>query len=180
MSTDSPTLFTIGHSTRSADELLGLLAEHDIGRLVDVRTAPRSRHNPQFNRDDFADTLADAGINYRHVAALGGLRKPSGDSVNAGWKNDSFRAYADHMQTEQFAVAMDTLVADARATPTAVMCAEAVPWRCHRWLISDAALVRGLAVVHIMAAGQSRAHTLTRFAEVADGRLTYPFTLSGD
>lgn len=179
MSTEDATLFTIGHSTRSADALVALLAEHGIQRLVDVRTAPRSRHNPQFNRDNFADTLADAGITYRHVAALGGLRKPRGDSVNAGWKNDSFRAYADHMQTEEFVVAIEALTEDARVAPTAVMCAEAVPWRCHRWLISDAAVVRGLNAIHIMGAGKAQEHTLTSFAEVSDGRLTYPFTLTG-
>lgn len=172
------TLFTIGHSTRSAAELVALLAEHDITRLVDVRTVPRSRHNPQFNRDDFADTLADAGITYRHVSALGGLRKPNPDSVNDGWKNESFRAYADHLQTEEFAVAMEALVADVQAAPTAVMCAEAVPWRCHRWLISDAALVRGLNATHIMGAGKTREHVMTRFAEVSGQKLTYPFTLS--
>lgn len=155
-----------------------MLTAHGIARLVDVRTVPRSRHNPQFNRDDLADALADAGITYRHVKTLGGLREPAPDSVNDGWQNDGFRAYADHMQTEDFAAAMETLVEDARTAPTAVMCAEAVPWRCHRWLIADAAVVRGLQVCHLLDSGDVRVHELTRFAEIDGLQITYPFVLT--
>lgn len=172
------TLHTIGHSTRPAGELIGLLAEHDIARLVDVRSVPRSRHNPQFNRDDLADALAEAGIGYRHVRALGGLRRPAPDSVNQGWQSEGFRAYADHMGTEAFGLAFEALLADVAAAPTAVMCAEALPWRCHRWLLSDAAVASGLDVVHIVGSGETRKHELTGFAEVVDGRPTYPFTLT--
>lgn len=173
-------LYTVGHSTRGADELVNLLAAQGVRLLVDVRSVPRSRRNPQFNRDELPQTLADAGVDYRHSPDLGGLRKPDPDSTNDGWRHPAFRAYADHMQGEAFAAAFDALLKDAAATPTAVMCAEALPWRCHRWLIADAAFARDWAVCHLMAAGKTQAHRLTSFAEVEDGRVTYPFALTGD
>ena len=142
----SRALYTIGHSTRTADALVELLRAHRIEMLVDVRTIPRSRHNPQFNRDALAQSLAAAGIDYAHHPALGGLRHPRKDSVNLGWRNASFRGYADYMQTAEFARALDALEALADARRTAIMCAEAVPWRCHRGLIADALTVRGRPV----------------------------------
>ena len=144
------TLWTIGHSTRPIAELLELLRSHEIALLVDVRTVPRSRHNPQFNTDTLAKSLATAGMRYHHSAQLGGLRKPKKDSVNTGWRNESFRGYADYMQTEEFRGALNKLMADSRLQRAVIMCAEAVPWRCHRSLIADAALARGVVAEHIM------------------------------
>lgn len=175
-------LYTIGHSTRSAQELIQLLQNSSIRQLADVRTVPRSRHNPQFNRDTLPETLGDAEIAYRHYASLGGLRKVVKESVNQGWRNASFRAYADYMQTDEFVAALDDLLAWAEKAPTAVMCAEAVPWRCHRSLIGDAALVRGVTVCDIMGEDKEgnnklSEHKLTSFAQVDGITITYPFTL---
>lgn len=172
-------LYTIGHSTRTADELIVLLIEHGVTRLADVRTVPRSRHNPQFNQDALPASLAVAGIGYRHMPGLGGLRKPQRDSVNQGWRNASFRGYADYMQTEGFADALGALLALSAGATTAVMCAEAVPWRCHRSLIADAFIARGHEVLHIMGPGKADPHRLTGFAEVAGTRVVYPFALDG-
>lgn len=168
------TIWTIGHSTRPIGELLGLLRTHEIGLLVDVRTVPRSRYNPQFNRDALAHSLHGAGLRYRHLPELGGLRKPRKDSVNQGWRNDSFRGYADYMQTDQFREALEELMGESRLQPTAMMCAEALPWRCHRSLIADMLTIRGWAVRHIMSRNEVRGHSLTTFAVVQDGTLTYP------
>jgi uncharacterized protein (DUF488 family) len=143
------TIWTIGHSTRPIEELLGLLCAHEIGLLVDVRTVPRSRYNPQFNRDTLAHSLHGAGLQYRHLPELGGLRKPRKDSVNQGWRNDSFRGYADYMQTNEFREALEELIAESGLQLTAIMCAEALPWRCHRSLIADMLTIRGRAVRHI-------------------------------
>ena len=168
------TLWIIGHSTRPIDEFIALLKAHTIAELIDVRTVPRSRHNPQFNTDTLAQSLRDSGIRYRHRPALGGLRKPKKDSINAGWRNESFRGYADYMQTEEFIRAVEELMAESRLYRTAVMCAEAVPWRCHRSLISDALVSRGWEVRHIMTAEKSDPHHLTSFAVIENGALTYP------
>lgn len=137
------TLWTIGHSTRPIDEFITLLRAHKIAELIDVRTVPRSRHNPQFNADALAQSLQAAEIRYRHMPALGGLRKTKKDSRNTGWRNESFRGYADYMQTKEFEQAIDELMAEGRLNRIAVMCAEAVPWRCHRSLIADALVSRG-------------------------------------
>ena len=172
-------LWTIGHSTRPLDELIALLREHGVTRLLDVRTVPRSRHNPQYDTDSLRQTLPAAGIAYAHRPELGGLRKPRKDSVNLGWKNESFRGYADYMQTPAFEQALRVLMAEAAGVPTAVMCAEALPWRCHRSLIADALTVRGVEVRHIMGPGKSQAHALTAFAQVEGTHVTYPFALEG-
>ena len=173
-SPDGTTVYTIGHSTRSADEFLALLGAHGVRKLVDVRTIPRSRHNPQFNTDALTATLSTSGIGYVHMPSLGGLRRPKPDSVNAGWRNVSFRGYADYMQTPAFAAAIDDLIGIAEAQPTAVMCAEAVPWRCHRSLIADALFVRGIAAAEIVSATRTTPHALTPFARVVGTRITYP------
>jgi uncharacterized protein (DUF488 family) len=167
-------VLTIGHSTRPLDELIALLREHGVTLLADVRTVPRSRTNPQFNRDTLPEALAGAGIGYVHLPGLGGLRKARPDSPNTGWENASFRGYADYMQTPEFAAELDHLVELADSERVALMCAEAVPWRCHRSLIADALLVRGIPVEHIMGPGARRPHTLRSFARVQDGTLTYP------
>ena len=168
------TIWTIGHSTRPIDEFIGLLRAHQISLLVDVRTVPRSRYNPQFNTDTLAQSLRDAGFQYRHLPELGGLRKPKKDSLNDGWRNASFRGYADYMQTEEFLNALEALMADSRLQATAIMCAEAVPWRCHRSLIADALVTRGWDVRHIMSPEKATPHVLTSFAHVEKGTLTYP------
>jgi uncharacterized protein (DUF488 family) len=167
-------IFTIGHSTRPAEELLALLAEHGIARLVDVRTVPRSRHNPQFNGDVLAAALERAGIAYTQRKDLGGLRHARKDSPNTGWRNSSFRGYADYMMTPEFERAIEDLIGLAGRERIAIMCAEAVPWRCHRSLIADALTVRGIPVTHIMTAGQARPHRLTPFARVDGARIAYP------
>jgi uncharacterized protein (DUF488 family) len=165
---------TVGHSTRSADEFVALLREFGIARVADVRTIPCSRHNPQFDISVMPDWLSDAGIAYEHMPGLGGFRHTAPDSPNLGWHNDAFRGYADYMQTPEFAVAMEHLLLEARLGVVAVMCAEAVPWRCHRSLIGDALIVRGITVNDIIGPGSARPHRLTAFAEVDGDRLTYP------
>ncbi len=147
--------------------------------LVDVRTIPRSRHNPQFNPESLAPALETRGIRYRHEPGLGGLRKPRRDSPNLGWRNASFRGFADYMQTPEFAAALEALAEAGRAERVAIMCAEAVPWRCHRSLIADALAARGIPVRHIMGAGQAKEHTLTPFARIEGTRVTYPGVVSG-
>ncbi|HZS53201.1 MAG TPA: DUF488 domain-containing protein [Bryobacteraceae bacterium] len=166
--------YTIGHSTRSIQEFLELLREHSIGRLIDVRTVPRSRTNPQFNRETLPITLREAGIEWEHAPALGGLRRAKPDSPNTGWRNANFRGYADHMASAEFQDALDRVVETGRSENVALMCAEAVPWRCHRSLIADALLARGFEVTEIMGRGKSRPHKMTPFAEVENGRVTYP------
>ena len=168
------TLWTIGHSTKPITEFLSLLNAHGIQRLVDVRTVPRSRYNPQFNSEALADSLAGAAIHYRHSAGLGGLRKPKRDSINTGWRNDSFRGYADYMQSDEFLKALAELMTDSRELRTAIMCAEAVPWRCHRSLIADALLTKGREVRHIMSEKKVDQHQLTSFATTENGQLRYP------
>lgn len=168
------TLWTIGHSTRPSADFLSLLAAHGIEQLVDVRTVPKSRHNPQFNSDVLAKTLKTASLAYRHMPELGGLRKPQKDSINTGWRNASFRGYADYMQTGEFARALEELMAYSAEKKTAVMCAEAVPWRCHRSLIADALVVRAWTVLDILNGDRAAPHQLTPFAIVQHGRLLYP------
>jgi len=174
------TVWTIGHSTRSVDEFVELLTDHGAHGVVDVRTVPRSRHTPQFNEDVFGADLAGRGIPYRHLATLGGLRHSRKDSINTGWRNASFRGYADYMQTDEFAAGVDELIEIARAAPTAIMCAEAVPWRCHRSLIGDALLVRGIRVLDIIGAGKAREESLTSFAHAEGTTITYPPTEEKD
>jgi uncharacterized protein (DUF488 family) len=168
------TVLTIGHSTRPIEEFIGLLQANEVTRLVDVRKIPMSRYNPQFNRAALQTSLEQAGIEYAHMPGLGGLRRPKSDSPNAGWRNKSFRGYADYMQTLEFADNLEELLRLASRDRIAVMCAEAVPWRCHRSLIADALLVRGIEVEDILNDGPRHPHTLTSFAEVTGGAITYP------
>ena len=171
-------IWTIGHSTRSADEFVELLRANTIDGLVDVRTIPRSRRHPHFGRDALEARLKDEGIEYRHFAVLGGLRKPRPDSPNGAWRNEAFRGYADHMLTREFASAVDELLRFGDDRNAAVMCAEAVWWQCHRMLLSDALVARDVDVRHIMSLrGPSsvQPHRLTPFAQIrADGQVWYP------
>lgn len=168
------TIYTIGHSTHPLAEFIAILKAHRIERLVDVRSIPRSRHTPQFNRDRLAKKLRSNGIAYTHLKALGGLRHARKDSVNTGWRNASFRGYADYMQTPEFSAGLDRLLRLAHAKRTAIMCAEAVPWRCHRSLIADALLVRKWQVCDIFSATSLRPHKRTQFARVRGLRIIYP------
>lgn len=168
------TIWTIGHGTRSFKQLDDVLRHYGVERLVDVRTVPRSRKNPQFNKDELERRLAEGGIEYIHAKNLGGLRKGLQDSPNSGWENESFRAYADYMQTPEFEQALDWLVEQAESKPTAIMCAETLPWRCHRSLIADALMVREFDIVEIFDEHKSQPHKLTSFAVVRDGKVTYP------
>lgn len=164
---------TIGHSNRSLEEFLKLLKAHGIQKLVDVRTVPKSRHNPQFNSDSLEESLRSEGISYERMEALGGFRKTKPDSENTGWRNLSFRGYADYMQTPEFAEALSKLQ-EAAKSPTAIMCAEAVPWRCHRSLIADALTVNGWEVQNIMSETSAPLHKLTSFLKAENGKLFYP------
>jgi uncharacterized protein (DUF488 family) len=168
------TIFTIGHSIRDTAELLELLRAHGVEQVVDVRTIPRSRHNPQFNADRLSRSLDRAGIRYVHLKTLGGLRHARPDSVNLGWHNASFRGYADYMQTETFAAGLRQLEVLAARRPTAIMCAEAVPWRCHRSLIADALTVAKWQVLHIQSRKAAVPHRCTPFLVVRSARLLYP------
>lgn len=165
-------LYTIGHSTRTLEKFLELLKREGITQLVDVRSFPASRRYPHFNKEPLAASLAASGIDYTHVPELGGRRSPRADSINLAWRNTGFRGYADYMETPRFAAALDELVRVAAQAPTAIMCAEAVPWRCHRSLIADAYVARGGDVLHIMDAG-TKPHTMTSFARISDGRVSY-------
>ena len=167
-------VLTIGHSTRSIESFLAMLQAHGVKRVVDVRTVPRSRTNPQFNSGTLEASLRDAGIGYSHLKALGGLRKPRTDSINTGWRNTSFRGYADYMQTPEFASALQALIDAAQQVQIVIMCAEAVPWRCHRSLIGDALLARGVAVEDIMNESRRKPHDLTPFAKLDGAAVTYP------
>ncbi len=197
-------IYTIGHSTLPIDEFIDHLKAHDIRLLCDIRTIPRSRHNPQYNTEALEKSLKEAGLGYRHMAALGGLRKARADSPNTGWRNGGFRGYADYMQTEEFEKALEELIAlssspeFAKQIPgrpstdkldslrilqeqnsgndeyAAIMCAEAVHWRCHRSLVADALVVRGITVMHIASNGKALPHRLTGFAQVEGNRITYP------
>lgn len=170
-----PLVLTVGHSTRPIDLFTALLKSNGVTHLVDVRTIPRSRHNPQFNTDALAGSLSDAGIAYTHAPGLGGLRRTSPDSPNAAWRNPSFRGYADYMQTVEFATNLDRVIDLAKSERrVALMCAEAVPWRCHRSLIADALVARGIAVEEIVSEARRQEHKLTPFARVDGVAVTYP------
>jgi uncharacterized protein (DUF488 family) len=168
------TVSTIGHSTHPIEEFIRILEAHGIRRLVDVRTIPKSRRNPQFNKENLAVSLHAAGIDYRHLPGLGGLRHARKDSMNTGWRNASFRGYADYMQTPEFDENLNRLMELASETPTAIMCAEAVPWRCHRSLIADALVARGIVVLEILGIAKAQLHVMTPFARVEGLRVTYP------
>ncbi|HUY80821.1 MAG TPA: DUF488 domain-containing protein [Acidobacteriaceae bacterium] len=171
-------MFTIGHSTLPIEVFLTILRENGVQVVADIRTVPKSRHNPQFAQENLAPALAAAGIEYLWCRELGGLRHARKDSINTGWRNASFRGYADYMQTAEFAAALEALLASVPVEHTALLCAEAVPWRCHRSLVGDALLVRGIAVEDITYSSQGKsrreAHRMTPFARVAGGRLWYP------
>jgi uncharacterized protein (DUF488 family) len=167
-------VFTIGHSTRSSEQFVSILKAHDVERLVDVRTIPKSRRVPQFNSDALAISLREQGIDYVHLKSLGGLRHAKQDSVNTGWRNASFRGYADYMATPEFRAGLERLLDLAREKRTAIMCAEAVPWRCHRSLIGDALLVRDVQVEDILSTTSRREHKLTPFAKVEGAEIFYP------
>jgi len=167
-------MWTIGHSTRSLSELVDLLREEHVVKLVDVRRVPHSRRHPQFNTAALARDLPEADITYRHAPGLGGFRSPLAGSVNTAWREPAFRGYADYMQTPEFTTEIDTLIREAAAAPTAIMCAEAHPSRCHRALLADALLTRGLPVRHILGPGHVETHALTAGARVVDRRLSYP------
>lgn len=168
------TVFTIGHSTRTIEEFIGLLITYGVTLVVDVRTVPRSRHNPQFNKETLPNTLKPLGIKYIHVPDIGGLRRPKHDSVNLAWRNSSFRGYADYMQTKEFTDNLLKIIALARENCLTLMCAEALPWRCHRSLISDALVVRHVKVEHILSATSSLRHELNEMAHVEGTQITYP------
>ncbi len=168
------TVYTIGHSTHPIDEFITMLQASGIQRLIDIRTIPKSRHNPQFMQEAFHKSLAEAGIEYEYMKDLGGLRSASKDSVNTGWRNKSFRNYADYMQTDAFKTAVEKLIEKAKEKTTAIMCAEAVPWRCHRSLVGDALLIRDVCVMDIMSRTSQKPHTLTSFAQVDGTEITYP------
>lgn len=168
------TVLTLGHSTRTIEEFLSILNAHSVQRLVDVRSIPKSRRVPQFNSDALAASLRQQGIEYVHLKSLGGRRHAKKDSINVGWRNASFRGYADYMATDEFRTGVERLTQMASAKRTAIMCAEAVPWRCHRSLIGDALLVRGVNVQDIMSATSARPHKMTPFAEVHGLQISYP------
>jgi uncharacterized protein (DUF488 family) len=169
-----PLVLTVGHSSREIGALVALLQAHDVTLLLDVRAAPYSRRHPQFNREALAASLAAAGIGYRHMPALGGMRRPLPVSLNTGWREEAYRGYADHMASAAFAAARDAVLAAARTHRATLMCAEADPGQCHRRLIADALAARGAAVEHIVDAGARRPHEMTAFARVAHGDVSYP------
>jgi uncharacterized protein (DUF488 family) len=169
-----PIIFTVGHSTHPIDEFIELLRAHRIQTVVDVRTIPKSRHNPQFNGDDLKVSLGKARIRYRHLKKLGGLRHTTKDSINLGWRNTSFRGFADYMASNEFEEGLQALIKIADSKTTAIMCAEAVPWRCHRSLIADALIKKGWLVRDIMSRTNAPKHRLTPFLKMKKGRLTYP------
>ena len=171
-------VFTIGHSTRPIDDFIHLLKSHGVQRLIDVRTLPRSRFNPHFDITRLPASLRAAHIRYTHLPGLGGLRRPHRDSPNAGWRNKSFRGYADHMQSAAFKRSFERCLKLASAERVALMCAEAVPWRCHRSLIADALVVRGIDALEIASDTRVRPHTLTPFAKVDGEEITYPADLA--
>ena len=170
----SPLAMTIGHSTRTLEDFIALLQAHGATCIVDVRTVPRSHHNPQFNKASLARYLKKLGFKYVHMPGLGGLRHAKRDSPNGGWRNASFRGYADYMQTPEFVESLEEAIRTAKQDRIALMCAEALPWRCHRSLIADALLVRGIRTEDIMSATRRQLHTLTPFAQVRGMTIVYP------
>ncbi len=174
MNRSMPVVLTIGHSTHPIEDFIEMLKAHGVEMVVDIRTVPRSRHNPQFDHATLPGRLADAGLDYVSIKKLGGLRKSNKDSANDGWRNLSFRGYADHMQTAEFVEGLEILIDLANRRQVTIMCAETVPWRCHRSLVGDALLVRGIAVEDIMSATVRTPHKLTSFAKVDGQEITYP------
>ncbi len=169
-----PTIFVVGHSTHTIEFFIGLLKAHSINFLVDIRTIPKSRHNPQFNEDYLKKKLKDNKIDYLHMKGLGGLRHPDKNSVNLEWRNASFRGFADYMQTKEFDLSLEELISLSRKYIVAIMCAEGNPFRCHRSLVADALLVRHVKALHISSMKSSREHVLTSFAKVEGHKITYP------
>jgi uncharacterized protein (DUF488 family) len=170
----SLTMLTVGHSTRTLEVFIGLIQAHGATLVVDVRTVPRSRHNPQFNKASLPGSLKEAGIGYVHIPGLGGLRHARRDSINLGWRNASFRGFADYMQTPEFEQSLDELVRLSNQERIVLMCAEAVPWRCHRSLIADALLARGIQAWDIIDEGNCRMHALTPWAIIRGSKIIYP------
>jgi uncharacterized protein (DUF488 family) len=169
-----PSIFTIGHSTRPIGEFIELLQMHGVKEVVDIRTMPMSRHNPQFNEEALKQSLKKNGIRYKRLKKLGGLRHSKKDSINLGWRNVSFRGYADYMSTPEFSEGLEALTKIARLRETAIMCAEAVPWRCHRSLVADALIKKGWLVRDIISGTSAAKHRLTPFLKVRKGQLVYP------
>jgi uncharacterized protein (DUF488 family) len=167
------TIYTVGHSTRPVADFIALLKAHGVGHLVDIRSIPRSRRHPHFSGDALSASLREAGIVYVHSAALGGRRRPRLDSRNTAWRVEGFRGYADYMETEAFRRALAELIAAARDTPTAIMCAEALWWQCHRQLVADALVASNIEVRHIASVSAAPVHRLTDFAQAEDGLVTY-------
>jgi uncharacterized protein (DUF488 family) len=167
-------IMTIGHSTRPVKDFIRLLKAHEVSRLVDVRTVPRSRHNPQFNRSELSPALHSARLHYSYMPGLGGFRHALRDSANTGWHNASFRGFADYMQTPEFCKNLEDLIELAKSERVATMCAEAVPWRCHRSLIADALLARGIEVREITGLTRTKPHTLTPWGKITGMQVTYP------
>lgn len=167
-------IFTVGHSTRTIEDFLALLKHYNITEVVDIRTIPKSRNNPQFNGDELAHVLRNYHIGYRHQKNLGGLRHAHKNSINTAWENASFRGYADYMQTQEFSDGVCELMAIAQHKTVVIMCAEAVPWRCHRSLVGDALLVRGVVVEDIFSMTSVKPHTLTPWAVIDGTTITYP------
>lgn len=167
-------VYTIGHSTHPADAFVALLQAHRIRQVADVRLLPKSARHPHFAREPLADLLGRRGVTYRHFLDLGGHRRPKADSVNTAWRVAAFRGYADYMDTAPFQRALDDLLRFAAAAPTAVMCAEAVWWQCHRRLLADALVVRGAPVLHVLTTAPPKPHELNEFARVEAYRLSYP------
>ena len=167
-------MLTIGHSNRPLNEFLGMLTAHGVQMLVDIRSVPRSRHNPQFNKESLPAALQSHGIDYRHLPGLGGLRHPRKDSTNTGWRNPHFRGYADYMETPEFEQNLNELVDLDRDHRVAIMCAEAVPWRCHRSLVADGLLARSVPVFHIMSTSLANPHKLTAFGHIEGNTVRYP------
>ncbi|MDN5880879.1 MAG: DUF488 domain-containing protein [Nitrosospira sp.] len=169
-----PLVCTIGHSTHPLDEFVSLLKTNEVSHVLDVRTVPRSRKNPQFNKETLPDSLGQVGIKYTHIPGLGGLRHAHKDSINGGWRNASFRGYADYMQTPEFAVGVEEVMDLAAHERCALMCAEAVPWRCHRSLIADALTLRGVRVEDIINARGRSVHSMTPWARMDGLKISYP------
>jgi uncharacterized protein (DUF488 family) len=167
-------VLTIGHSTRTLEDFISLLREYSVQKVVDIRTIPRSRYNPQFNREELPDSLKAVGIGYVHMSGLGGLRHSVSDSANTGWRNLSFRGFADYMQKEEFVKSLRALMELAKTERLVLMCAEAVPWRCHRSLIADALSVRGVQVEHILSLTSLQSHKITPWAKVNGTHIAYP------
>jgi uncharacterized protein (DUF488 family) len=167
-------IYTIGHSTHPIDKFISMLQSFQIEKLIDVRTIPRSRFNPQFNKDTLAKSLLKEGIEYEQRPGLGGLRKPKKDSINDGWRNDSFRGYADYMQTDEFTAQLNDLIKEAKRKRVVIMCAESVPWRCHRSLIADSLIMKKFEVRDIMGENKDVVHKLNPMAKERDGHIYYP------